>query len=91
MTTTFKSLDQAIRERRSTPSFDGVPMPQEDIRHILEAGAAAPSGYNIQPWRFIEVQSSEQKRKLRANAWLAEQAGFAGKRLYAADSGDHGV
>lgn len=33
---------------------------------IVEAGLAAPSGYNVQPWRFIVVQAEEQKRKLRA-------------------------
>ena len=77
MSTHIKSLDQAIRERRSTPSFDGSPMPQEELRRILEAGTAAPSGYNIQPWRFIVVQSPEQKRKLRAacfNQAKAEEA-----------------
>ncbi|GAA3766496.1 nitroreductase family protein [Terriglobus aquaticus] len=61
-----KTLEQAIRERRSTPSFDGSPMPPEDLRQILEAGMAAPSGYNVQPWRFVVVQTPEQKRKLRA-------------------------
>ncbi|HEY5055936.1 MAG TPA: nitroreductase family protein [Acidobacteriaceae bacterium] len=64
-----KGLTQAIRERRATPSFDGAPMPAEDLRRILEAGLSAPSGYNIQPWRFIVVQSEEQKRRLRAAAY----------------------
>jgi nitroreductase len=62
----LKSLPDAIRERRSTPSFDGAPMPADDLRTILEAGLAAPSGYNVQPWRFIVVQSQDQKKKLRA-------------------------
>jgi nitroreductase len=61
-----KSLADAIRERRSTPSFDGAPIPAADIVAILEAGLAAPSGYNVQPWRFVVVQSPEQKKKLRA-------------------------
>lgn len=62
----FKTLEQAIHERRSTPSFDRSPLPTEDLRRILEAGMAAPSGYNVQPWRFVVVQSPEQKRRLRA-------------------------
>src|ERR1035437_10222003 len=61
-----KSLSQAIRERRATPSFDGAPIPPEDLHRILEAGLSAPSGYNMQPWRFIVVQSDEQKKRLRA-------------------------
>lgn len=64
-----KSLSQAIRERRATPSFDGTPIPPEDLRKILEAGLSAPSGYNLQPWRFIVVQGEEQKRRLRGAAY----------------------
>jgi nitroreductase len=60
-----KPLSQVIAERRDTPSFDGEPIPDEDLRRILEAGLQAPSGYNMQPWRFIVVQSPEQKKRLR--------------------------
>ena len=60
-----KNLSQAIEERRATPSFDGTPIPPEDLHQILEAGLAAPSGYNMQPWRFVVVQSPEQKKRLR--------------------------
>jgi nitroreductase len=59
----------AIRDRRATPSFDGTPVPAADLRQIIEAGLHAPSGYNMQPWRFIVVQSPEQKRKLRAASY----------------------
>ena len=65
----MKSLDQAIKDRRSTPSFDGAPLPAADLERILQAGLAAPSGYNMQPWRFVVVQSREQKRKLRAASY----------------------
>jgi nitroreductase len=64
-----KTLSQAIEERRATPSFDGTPIPPEDLKQILDAGLHAPSGYNMQPWRFVVVQSSEQKRRLRAASY----------------------
>lgn len=64
-----KTLSQAIQERRATPSFDGTPIPTEDLRQILDAGLHAPSGYNMQPWRFVVVQSPEQKKKLRAASY----------------------
>ena len=60
-----KTLSEAIAGRRATPSFDGAPIPGEDLQEILEAGLAAPSGYNMQPWRLVVVQSAEVKKKLR--------------------------
>lgn len=65
MASNQKTLAQAIRERRSTPSFSGEPLPASDLRQILDAGLLSPSGYNMQPWRFIVVQSPEGLRKLR--------------------------
>lgn len=69
MAITQKSLAQAIRDRRATPSFDGEPIPAGDLRQILDAGLHAPSGYNIQPWRFIVVQHPEQRKRLRAASY----------------------
>lgn len=69
MKKTEKTLERAIAERRASPSFDGAPIPPEDLRRILDAGLHAPSGYNIQPWRFVVVQSPEQKKRLRAASY----------------------
>src|SRR4051812_42265914 len=63
---TEKHLSRAIHDRRATPSFDGRPIPFEDLRRILDAGLSAPSAYNLQPWRFIVVRSPEQKHRLRS-------------------------
>ncbi len=64
-----KTLSEAIEERRATPSFDGTPIPDADLKTILEAGLRAPSGYNLQPWRFIVVRTPEQRRRLRGAAF----------------------
>jgi nitroreductase len=64
-----KKLSEVVFHRRATPSFTGDPIPAEDLRTILQAGLHAPSGYNIQPWRFIVVQSEEQKKRLRAASY----------------------
>jgi nitroreductase len=66
MAITEKALSQAIAERRATPSFDGTPVPDADLKRILDAGLHAPSGYNMQPWRFVVVRNLEQRRRLRA-------------------------
>jgi nitroreductase len=69
MASVQKSLAQAIRERRSTPSFDGEPIPAKDLWQIIDAGLHVPSGYNMQPWRFVVVQHPEQRRRLRAASY----------------------
>lgn len=69
MAKTEKTLSAAIAGRRATPSFDGEPIPMEDLKKILDAGLHAPSGYNIQPWRFVVVQSPEQKKRLRGASY----------------------
>lgn len=61
-----KQLSQVLAERRATPSFTGEPIPEEDLRRILLAGLSAPSGFNLQPWRFVVVHSPEQRKRLRA-------------------------
>ena len=69
MSKSLKTLSEAIHGRRATPSFDSTPIPTEDLKTILEAGLAAPSGYNMQPWRFVVVQAPEHKRRLRAASY----------------------
>jgi nitroreductase len=64
-----KPLSQAIQERRATPSFEDVPIHDADLEKIVRAGLEAPSGYNIQPWRFVVVRDPEQKKKLRQAAF----------------------
>jgi nitroreductase len=64
-----KTLSQAIAGRRATPSFDGMPIADTDLKKILDAGLHAPSGYNLQPWRFVVVRSAEQKKRLRGASY----------------------
>src|SRR5215470_7574188 len=64
-----KPLSQVIAERRATQSFEHVPIHAADLEKIIRAGLEAPSGYNLQPWRFIVIRDGEQKKKLRAAAF----------------------
>jgi len=63
---TEKPLSEVIEQRRDTPSFDGAPVPDADLKKILDAGLKMPSGFNLQPWRFVVVRTPDLKRKLRA-------------------------
>lgn len=67
-TRTEKKLSDLVRERRATPSFSPSPVHEEDLKKILRAGLEAPSGYNMQPWRFIVVRDPEQRKRLREAA-----------------------
>jgi nitroreductase len=64
-----KPLSQAIKERRATQSFEQVPIHATDLERIIRAGLEAPSGYNLQPWRFIVVRDGAQKKRLKEAAF----------------------
>jgi nitroreductase len=49
-------LFDAIRDRKSIRKFKQTPVPDEDIRKILDAGRWAPSANNTQPWSFIVIK-----------------------------------
>jgi nitroreductase len=55
-------LFEIIRTTRSMRRLKPDPVPNELIRKILEAGACAPSGGNMQLWRFLVVRDAEIKR-----------------------------
>jgi len=63
-----KLLSEVVRERRATPHFAPAPVPEQDLKKIIQAGLEAPSGYNLQPWRFIVVRDPQQKKRLREAA-----------------------
>lgn len=65
---TERSLTEAIRARRATPSFLPNPVAERDLKKILEAGLSAPSAYNLQPWRFVVVRDPVQRARLRQAA-----------------------
>lgn len=74
---TEKTLSEVLHERRATPHFDSTPIPNEDLKKIIDAGLEAPSGYNLQPWRFIVVRDPEQRKRLQAAAMGQPKVGEA--------------
>lgn len=67
---------EAIMQRRSVRRYLSKPVPEEDLKTILEAGRQAPSAANRQPWHFVLVRSKDQKRRLAeacsGQTWLAD-------------------
>ena len=67
--TPLKPLTRVILERRATTNFLDEEVPEEYLNAILRFGAQAPSGYNLQPWRFIVVRSAENRKRLQQVAF----------------------
>ena len=55
-------IDEAIASRRSVRAFLPKPVDERLIREILELGARAPSGTNMQPWKAYVVQGEIKTR-----------------------------
>ena len=55
-----------VYNRRSIRKFDtSVKIPREEMLEILDKTVTAPSSVNMQPWRFVVVDSEERKDKLK--------------------------
>jgi nitroreductase len=55
-----------IFSRRSIRRYTGEPVSDEEIKSLLEAAMAAPSGSNRQPWHFVVVRDRQKLRALAA-------------------------
>ena len=66
------NLFEIIRTTRSMRRLKSDPVPSELIRKILEAGVCAPSGGNMQRWRFLVIRDPKVKETVGAlykRAW----------------------
>lgn len=61
----------AIFSRRSIRKFTDQPVDRETVKILLEAGMAAPTATNSQPWEFIVVDEPEQISRVRTVMPLA--------------------
>lgn len=75
-----------VKSRRSCRAFEPVPIPQDQLAAIMEAGQWAPSPMNALPWEYIIITDAGVKAKIREVSEAAKQAvldgggpGFAAK------------
>ncbi|WP_067482902.1 nitroreductase family protein [Actinomadura hibisca] len=59
--------------RRTVRDFAPAPVPERVIDEAVRAAATAPSGANLQPWRFVVITDPERKRRLREAAEAEER------------------
>ncbi|MMZ62352.1 putative NAD(P)H nitroreductase YodC [compost metagenome] len=58
-------FNKIVLERRSVKVYDPqVKISREEMREILAEATRAPSAINMQPWRFLVIDSDEAKQKL---------------------------
>lgn len=63
-----------IQGRRSVRKYDPeAKISQEEITELLQLATLAPSGANLQPWRFLVIDSPELKQKLLPIAFNQQQ------------------
>ena len=68
-----------MKRRRSVRHFSDRTIPREVIENCIRAAATAPSGANMQPWRFIVVSDPETKKRIRQAAEEVESVFYAEK------------
>ena len=58
------SLLKIIKGRRSVRRYKSDPIPEDVLERVLDAARFAPSGKNLQPWKFIIVKDESLKNGL---------------------------
>lgn len=58
-------FNEIVLGRRSIKTYDpNVKISREELSAILEKASRAPSSVNMQPWRFLVIDTEEGKNKL---------------------------
>jgi len=63
------TLEQVAGHRRSIRRYRPDAVPERDLLDLLRIASRAPSPWNVQPWRFVVVRSTDAKKQLRAAAF----------------------
>jgi nitroreductase len=71
------SVPDAIRQRRTTKKFKPDPIPGDILKELVDLTTAAPSSYNLQPWRIVLVTDPDKRAALTKAAWNQTQVATA--------------
>jgi nitroreductase len=77
VSTTPLNVPEAIRVRRSTKRFKPDPIPEATLKELIALTLAAPSSYNLQPWRIVIVDDPAQRAALAKASWNQAQIATA--------------
>lgn len=70
---------ELLNRRRTVREYSDRPVPFELIEKAIATAGTAPSGANMQPWRFVVVQDAEIKKKIREAAEKEEYESYHGR------------
>ena len=70
---------ETILLRRTVRDFSSDPVPEGVLTLAVAAAAAAPSGANMQPWKFVVVRDADLKRRIRIAAEEEERENYGGR------------
>ena len=67
------TVAEAILKRRSVKHFKPDPIEEATLERLLDLTLAAPSSWNLQPWRIVMVRDPEQRAALHQVAFKQPQ------------------
>lgn len=70
---------ELLNRRRTVRDYSDREVPIELIEKAIAAAGTAPSGANMQPWRFVVVKDAEVKRQIRDAAEKEEYDSYHGR------------
>ena len=68
-----------MNQRRTVREFSARGVPLELIETAIATAGTAPSGANMQPWRFVVVKDPDVKRRIREAAEKEEFESYHGR------------
>jgi nitroreductase len=68
-----RTFREEVQRRRTIRTFSTRPVPREIIEECIRAAGTAPSGANMQPWRFVVVSDPQVKKQIREGAEKEER------------------
>lgn len=60
----MKDVIEMIKTRRCVRDYKDDPVPDEDIRFLIDCARYAPSGFNMQPWSFLVITNKDVRHRL---------------------------
>ena len=73
----MKPLTQVLLDRRATAHFKSDEIPDSLLENLLLFAGQSPSGYNLQPWRFLVVRREQDRKRLMSAAFDQKKVGEA--------------